>query len=225
MLGERPLAVVAPTLDADVLAVLARADAAFTPGQAARVLAGPSVEGVRRVLRRLTDQGIVDAEQVGPSVRYRLNREHLCAPSIIALADPWSMLLTRLQQTIAGWSVPTPYAAIFGSAARGEMRPDSDLNLFVVRPSEDTVRRRFPFDTRTEQEREADWDEQLDRFSAAATRWTGNDTRILAMTEAEVADGADGREPVLASIAQEGVTVVGDRGSLRTPQRTGAVPG
>ena len=227
---QRPLAVVAPTLDVDVLAVLARADAAFTPGQAARLLAGPSVEGVRRVLRRLTVQGIVEAEDVGPAVRYRLNRDHLAAPSIIALADQRSALIDRLGRAIDQWDVPALYGALFGSAARGEMRPDSDLDLFVVRPSEETLGDWFMFGGLLElgellvNGHGAGWDRQLDQLADAATRWTGNDTRVLTMTEAEVAAGAAGRDPLLASIAQEGLVVAGDRGWLRKVWREAAVP-
>jgi hypothetical protein len=45
---SRPLSTVTPTLDGDVLAVLARSDAAFTTGQLHRVLTSASEEGIAR---------------------------------------------------------------------------------------------------------------------------------------------------------------------------------
>ena len=76
---NRPLATVTPTLDGDVLAVLAQHEVSFTTGQLRRVLSRYSQEGIRKVLIRLTRQGVVSAERVGNSYSYRLNAEHLAA--------------------------------------------------------------------------------------------------------------------------------------------------
>ncbi len=54
---NRPFATVTPTLDGDVLAVLATADATFSISQIPRILATASGEGIRKVLTRLTAQG------------------------------------------------------------------------------------------------------------------------------------------------------------------------
>ena len=56
---SRPLATITPTLDGDVLAVLARHDVTFTTGQLHRVLNRHSEAGIRKVLVRLNGQGIV----------------------------------------------------------------------------------------------------------------------------------------------------------------------
>src|SRR5690554_1976209 len=62
---QRPLATITPTLDGDVLAVLVGTDVAFTPGQVARMVPSASVEGIRKVLKRLAEQGIVTVDRVG----------------------------------------------------------------------------------------------------------------------------------------------------------------
>ena len=78
---SRPLSTVTPTLDGDVLAVLARHDATFTTGQLHRVLTQHSEEGIRRVLQRLTKQGVVQSDRVGNAFTYRLARSGGSSPS------------------------------------------------------------------------------------------------------------------------------------------------
>jgi hypothetical protein len=209
VLLQHPFAVITPTVDGDVLAVLAGAEAAFTTGDVARVVPARSVEGIRRALTRLVSHGIVDAEQVGRTVRYRLNREHLAAGAVIAVARQRSILLTRLGERLAAWRPRPVHAALFGSAARGDMRLDSDVDLFLVRPDD------APDDR---------WEEQVDALSKDVTRWTGNDTRVLAMTESEVRAGAASRDPVLVSVRDEGVALVAPEGWLRGVLREGATP-
>jgi DNA-binding transcriptional ArsR family regulator len=206
VLVQRPFSVITPTLDGDVLAVLARAGAAFTPGDVARLVPDRSVEGIRKVLVRLTDHGVVDAEQVGRAVQYRLNREHLAAEPIMALARQRHTLLDRLATRLGGWRPRPPYAALFGSAARGDMRPDSDIDLFVVRPDATL---------------DDDWEKQVTELSGAVTRWTGNDGRVLEMTEAEVRAAAAAGDPVLATVRDEGLTVLGPATWLRRALRAG----
>ena len=60
MLLDRPMLTISPTIDGDVLSVLARADAAFTAPKVQRLLERHSVPGVRKVLNRLVEQGIVN---------------------------------------------------------------------------------------------------------------------------------------------------------------------
>lgn len=202
---QRPLAVITPTLDGDVLTVLAGAEVSFTPGQVARLVPDASVEGIRKVLQRLSGTGVVSAERVGNAYTYQLNREHLAASAILQLASQRATLLTRLEQALDDWRVRPVYAALFGSAARGQMRPDSDIDVFVVRPDDADP------DT---------WETQTGELAAAMTRWTGNDTRVLDMAEAEVRAGATGGDPVLRSIVDEGLSVAGRPTWLRTLLRT-----
>ncbi|MQA61794.1 MAG: nucleotidyltransferase domain-containing protein [Actinophytocola sp.] len=191
----RPLSTVTPTLDGDVLAILARHQATYTTGQLHRVLARHSEEGIRKVLRRLTTQGVVLSERVGNAFAYRLNRDHLAAQHIIGIAQLQETFLERLRDRLESWEAPPPYAAVFGSAARGSMSPDSDLDLLLVRP--DNVD-------------DDQWEAQVDALTATVTRWTGNDIRPLEFTVAELADrGRD--EPVLRDVLNDGLTVTGDR--------------
>lgn len=194
----RPLLTVTPTLDGDVLAVLANSVGVFTTGQLHRVLPRYSEEGIRKVLRRLVAQGVVLADRVGNAFAYRLNRDHLAAEHIIGLARLPKTFVTRVEERLASWDVPPVYAAVFGSAARGSMTVDSDVDLMLVRPDD------------------ADndlWETQVHDLVADVTRWVGNDARPLEFTAAEIA--AQGRdEPVVGDVLREGLTVAGSRSWL-----------
>lgn len=194
-----PLAVVAPTLDGDVLAHLALTQAAFTPGQLAHLLPKASVAGVRKVLNRLTTQGIVSATRVGnTAVTYALNREHLAAGAVVELASQARTLRARIESNIAQWDTPPVYAALFGSWARGTATTESDVDLFLVRPGAAD---------------EAEWEAQVDELQRLVTRWTGNDARPFVIDEGDLPERA--AEAVLGSIRSEGLTLLGDPGWLR----------
>ncbi len=94
---NRPFATVTPTLDGDVLAVLASSEVTFTITQIQRILTTASGEGIRKVLTRLTAQGVVLHDQVGRTNTYRLNTEHLAAEPILALSRLTATFLDRLQ--------------------------------------------------------------------------------------------------------------------------------
>lgn len=199
---NRPLSVVAPTLDTDVLAILALTDVGFTTGQLHRMLAHVSQEGIRKALARLVVQGVVDSEQVGQAFTYRFNTEHLAAEPIIALAQLRSTLLRRLEERLASWTVQAVYGAVFGSAGRGTMRPDSDLDLLLVR--DDAVD--------GDRAAAAVWEQQLNDLVRSVSRWTGNDTRPLELTRAQVR--ASSPTGVLGDVLAEGLTIAGRRSWL-----------
>lgn len=194
---DRPLATVTPTLDGDVLAVLAQTEATFSTGQLHRVLATYSEAGIRKVLLRLTRQGVVATDQLGNVHGYRLNRDHLAAAPIIALARLRTTLLDRLEERLERWQYSPTYAAVFGSAASGVPTLDSDLDLLLVR-ADDT-----PQDV---------WDDQVHALAVDVTRWTGNDARPLEYTVGELRAG--GGEPVLREVLANGLTVAGTRAWL-----------
>jgi predicted nucleotidyltransferase len=199
---QRPLSVIAPTVSADVLTVLAKAEIGFTPPEIHRLVGDHSINGVRKALEGLTLQGIVTSARVGQAVRYELNRDHITAPYIIALAQVRDELLRRLTERIESWTIPCRYAALFGSAARNDMRLDSDIDLFIVRAT--TV--------------EADdivWEAQVEDLESSTARATGNDVRTLHYSEEELQAGLRAGDRVLADIRRDGVRLTGPPGLLR----------
>lgn len=192
---QRPLSVVTPTIDGDVLCVLAGADAAFTGRQVARLLPDHSQKGVHNVLRRLVEQGIATRAVAGPAHLYSLNRDHLAAPYIVGLCGLKNQLRQRVAELVRDWSAPAEAVILFGSAARGEMRPASDIDLFIVCPAsvdEDV------------------WLEQTAELAEGVSAWTGNDARTVVMTPEEVRDGLEEGDALLRSIREEGQVLFGD---------------
>ena len=198
---QHPLGAVSGAVDTSVLDVLVRA--AEEPMDAAMIarLSGKSYTGVRHALERLVEYGTVIESSVGTKSLYRFNTRHLLAPAIGSIVDAKRALIRRLGEIVDevfSSSMPQ-FGALFGSAARDEMRPDSDLDLFLVRP--DPV--------------EVDvFSRCADEFAEAATALTGNDARVLVYTPGELAEGA-AKHPVLAEIARDGIPFAGDLAEFR----------
>lgn len=211
MLLNKPLATVTPTLDGDVLAILATADATFTISQIQRILATASGEGIRKVLIRLTAQGVVLHDHVGRTHTYRFNTEHLAAQHIRALAGLAATFLNRMEDHLAGWGEAPKYAAVFGSAATGRMALDSDIDIFLVRTS--------PTEWVGHQEDSDLWEVQVAELARTVTAWTGNDGRIVEYTEDELRAAAIAGEPLLGDVVNQGLTVAGTRSWLNKQLR------
>jgi hypothetical protein len=205
----RPFSVVTPTVDGDVLQVLASADASFTPPQVHALLGRHSVSGIRKALGRLKDVGIVHAERVGQAFNYELNRDHLAAPHIVAIANLRAELFAHGEALLQQWNPPCEFAALFGSAVKGGMRSGSDIDVLVVRP--DAV----------DNEDEA-WRNQLDQFARTLTAWTGNDTRILEFSSGETIAGLEsGAVSVLIDIRDHSIRLCGPSNYLRRDRLAG----
>lgn len=208
---NRPFATVTPTLDGDVLAVLALRDVTFTISQIRRILTTASGEGIRKVLNRLTAQGVVLHDQVGRTNTYRLNTEHLAAEPILALSRLTATFLDDLEAHLTQWDEAPKYAAVYGSAATGRMTLDSDIDLFLVRATS-------PEHVDPHSDPEV-WEQQVAELARSITAWTGNDGRIVEYTEDELRVAATAGEPLLNEVAKQGLTVAGTRAWLNKQLR------
>jgi predicted nucleotidyltransferase len=128
----------------------------------------------------------------------------LAAPYIVALAGLRRELLARVSAELAAWQEAPVFAALFGSAATGNMRPDSDIDLLVVRPERVDVEG-------------PQWRRQVDSLSIEVTAWTGNDARVLELGEDEVQRGVESGEPVLADVRAQAVVLYGEAAYLNAP--------
>jgi hypothetical protein len=197
---RRPLQAVTPTLDGDVLSVLARAEAEMTGRELQRVIGHGSHQGIRNAADRLAYQGVVSSRSAGNANLYKLNRDHVAASWIEGLASLPAQALGRLRDEIDGWEQPPLLVVLFGSVARHEATPASDLDLLVVRPADC-------------EPDEPTWQEQIAKLQTHAGAWTGNDARVLELGEQELTDGA--LHQVLADAARDGIELYGTLRLLR----------
>jgi hypothetical protein len=197
---RRPLQVVTPTLDGDVLSVLARAEAEMTGRELQRVIGHGSHQGIRNAADRLAEQGVVSRRSAGNANLYQLNRDHVAASWIEGLASLPAQVLDRLRDAISRWEQLPTLVVLFGSVARGKATPQSDLDLLVVRPADC-------------EPDEPVWQQQLSTLQVHASAWTGNDARVLEFGEQELTEGEP--QQVLADAARDGIELYGALRLLR----------
>lgn len=197
---RRPLRIVTPTLDADVLEVLAHADAEMSGREIQRLAGHGSPQGIRNAADRLTEQGIVVRRRAGGAHLYKLNRDHLAARPIEELADMPSLLTRRLRTMIeANWKTRPVAVVLFGSAATGRATEGSDLDLLVVRPA--------GCDPDA-----APWQTQLAQLEEQARQWSGNDARIVEYGEEELVAGRP--DELVLEALEEGISLCGEQQAL-----------
>ncbi len=191
-----PWALIRSPIDMDVLLVLRGTTRPLTGRGVARLVRNGSQPTVNASLRRLTEEGLVRAEEAGNAYLHTFNREHLGAPAIELLAGIRSELERRLRAEIARWEIAPAHASIFGSAARGEGDTRSDIDVFVVRParvSEDDPR----------------WRAQLERLSDHVYEWTGNHAGLSEVSAADVRRLRRERPPVVEELRRGAITLAG----------------
>ena len=192
-----PMSSVVPTAHGAVLAVLARTDQPLSGRQLAD-LAGGRVKQSRahEVLRELTEAGVVLCEERPPAKLYRLNRDHVAAAAIVALAGQREELMRRIRQHAERW-VARPVAVwLFGSAARGDGGPPSDIDLLVVRPDEVA-------------DDDGQWLAQVSDLASRIWAWSGNSCEVLEVSATELKDMINRGEPLVAKLRADAVGMAG----------------
>jgi hypothetical protein len=179
-----------------VLVTLARTTRPLTGREVARLSARGSQAGINRALQRLREHGLVTVQEAGRAHLYALNRDHVAAPAVEALANLRAELLRRLTEQLKGWRPAPLHASVFGSLARGEGTPDSDVDLFLVRPAslaEDDPR----------------WRAQLDRLSVQVGSWSGNRLSVAEVSSDELRGLRRRRPAIAAELRRDAIVMVG----------------
>ena len=101
--------------------------------------AGVSHPTASTVLESLRLQGVVRARRTLLAAEYGLNEDHIAARQLASVfrweKDPLRVVLTFLAMEISGRASWVDEAYLFGSAVRGDMRPDSDLDVALISSS------------------------------------------------------------------------------------------
>ncbi len=225
-----PTRAVTPTLDGPVLAVLAQSGRPLTVGELAARAARGSEIGVRRALARLVDQGIVRATEMGRNRVHELNREHVAAPAADLFAGLRLEVWKRLREEIARWNPQALHASIFGSAARGDGGPESDIDLLLVRRplSGEHASRQSPgfigmltsliaalsIEPLTDQEA-TDWRHQIDHLHGLVHAWTGNPLQVVEISVFQWVDRAN-RPQFLEEVDRDAIVLQGPPNPFRS---------
>lgn len=191
-----PYRAVVPSLGGPVLMALARLGRPVTGRQVHQLTGSGSEAGVRKVLARLVEHGLVRASEAGSSMLYEANDAHIAWPIVMRLAGLRDELIARMSSEVSSWSPAAVSVALFGSAARGDGGVASDIDVVVVRDD----------DTDSGQE----WQEQVDRLRERVEEWTGNRCQLYSLSAAELERHVTAQEPIVADWRTDAVTVAGE---------------
>jgi predicted nucleotidyltransferase len=111
--------------------LLGHADERFYLRQIVR-RSGAAHGAVQRELQLLAEAGILRRTVEGRQVYFQANRESPIYPELRALLAKTAGLVDVLSEALAPLADQIRVAFVFGSAARGELRLDSDVDVLVV---------------------------------------------------------------------------------------------
>jgi predicted nucleotidyltransferase len=186
MFFNEPFGGIIPGASGAVLAALLRTDTPLTGRQIHGLLSDDhGLWAVQQALKSLTKLGVVETKAIGRASVHTINEEHAFVAPLRTLLDPVAALREAVSVAIDG---DVQAVLLFGSIARGEATPDSDIDLAVIAPS--------------------DWDNRVELEDSVRTR-LGNGCDVLVLTEADFRRLAASGEPVVSDILRDGVALIG----------------
>ena len=191
-----PVLDVAPAVRGALLQVLARLEQPVTRRQLAAA-AGVAPGNASAVIEELIRAGLVSETAAGRASMVALNRSHLAAGPVLALAGLRGELIRRLRERLSAW--PDLLGAwLFGSVARGDADSDSDVDLLIV--ADDLESR--------------DLHERLAQLHADVRSWTGNDLQLVEHSTASWRKLVRAKNPLVQQIGRDGIAMTGDTAVL-----------
>jgi predicted nucleotidyltransferase len=188
MYFDQPFGGIIPGVRGAVLSVLLRTDAPLTGREIYR-LAGHdhSLWSVQQAIRALGETGLVETRQVGRAGITTINEDHAAIEALRRLLDPITMLRDAISEVVEN---DVSSVILFGSIARGEATPSSDIDLAVIAPKAWRGRTQLEDNVRTR---------------------LGNDCDVVVFTARTFAQLAGSGEPVVGDIVRDGVALIGSK--------------
>lgn len=126
-----------------------------------------------------------------------LNREHLAAAPVIALAGLRGALIRRLRERLTG----TPGVRegwLFGSVGRGDADGSSDIDVLLIVDDVHAV----------------DLQHALSQLHADVRIWTGNDLQLVEHSPSSWKQLTRAKNPLVDEIRRDGILLAGDGSML-----------
>ena len=183
---SEPWRTLSMTLEGPVLRTLSRTTEAMTRSDILRLTPNTSEAGLRKVLTRLVEQGMVIEGKVAHIYTYKANREHLMWDAVEVLITAHARLQTRLRGFIATWPIPPLSVMIFGSMAKGNTTTESDIDIMIIEPS--PTKKTYDEDQ-----------ERREQLREKVEAWTGNHADLMVLTPYSLLEDRYRGEPVLDS--------------------------
>jgi len=149
------------------------------------------------VIEGLISSGLVTEMLVGRASLVALNRDHLAAPGLVALAGLRGELIRRLRERMTEWP-DLSGAWLFGSVARGQSRSDSDIDIAIVATDLES----------------SDLHQRLTRLHADVTTWTGNELQLVEHSPSSWVALRASRNPLIEQIRTDGIPLTHNDASL-----------
>ena len=191
-----PTRALAPTIDLQLLTILAGVSGEMSRGEISRLATLVSQSAIFKALRRLEAEGIVQVRTTSRVNLYSLNREHVAADAVTASMGLRGKLFQRIKDKVASWKILPVTVAIFGSAARGDGNTESDIDVMIVRSNK--VDEESPV-----------WEEQIYELSQLIYKWSGNLASLILVDEKEMAQMVKSKKPIVNSIRKDAIYLVG----------------
>jgi len=190
-----PLRSLIPSLDSAVLEVLAGTESSLSMSEIGRLAGRGTRQGLNLVIDRLVEHGIVVADPASRGSLYRLNRDHVLAEAIVSACSARSAIFSRLFNAVGEMKPQPIHASIFGSFARHEAGPTSDIDLLLILPEGVEI--------------DDQWFGEMRVLGKKVVAWTGNRLEYLVFTEGELRDLVSRSEAIVDSWLADSVVVIG----------------
>jgi predicted nucleotidyltransferase len=179
---------------AAVLAVLLQSGQPMTGRQLHSMVAPRwSLRTVQGALDQLDGLGLVEREHVGRAITHRLNREHYAVLPLQRLLSPVDALRDVVESFVTERvqeGLPRPAVWLFGSVARGEAHPESDIDLVLVTDA-------------------PEWESETFDLSVVVEDRLGNPCDVLTVDPARFVDVDPEVDPFAATLRVEAVPLSG----------------
>jgi predicted nucleotidyltransferase len=134
-----PLSSLITTLSGQVLEVLVNTSYPLSGRHVMRLLRrAASQQGVQNALDELAAHGLVEQVSAGGSILNTLNRHHILAPYITGIGNLRNELIDRIATIVSEEAPEVRRAILFGSLARGSADEESDIDIALIWPDEES---------------------------------------------------------------------------------------